>query len=245
MSVSKLSKFVEKPIIIQNTHINKKPVLLSSSKGFCLKPHHDLIEQFGHSIEFCCKPGGTFDFGLHYLEKNLDRLVVQYKSIVLYIWLGTCDITTKRGKFIYLTHKTDDECSDFISFKLNQFVKLCSRFTPHVKLIFLEIPPYSLKDWNLFKGCSLSHIVDLDEQEQVLHRRIDILNELVKSTNNRLNPLGDVLSLNFRSDLLIYKRAGKAPVVNYKLLRGGVNPIDLLARSWMKRLVSKIFIDCQ
>ncbi|PJE78473.1 hypothetical protein CI610_02586 [invertebrate metagenome] len=236
MSLSKLKKFLEKPLNAPDS-LKFTPVLLTSSKGFSLRNHLDIIECLGYKFDFYCKAGAKFDQSYSWLTKNLSGIIDKHGNITLYIWLGTCDITTKRGPFISLSHSTDEECSDYCKFHIDRLVKFISTFSK-VKLVFLEIPPYSIRVWNAYKGHANPE--SYNQQDVILENRIEILNSYIKDINCRLG----VHSLNFRCDLLQYKRAGRKPVINYSLYKDGIHPSPVLARFWMKRLVAKAFVDC-
>lgn len=238
MSVSKLQKFVDKPLT-PPLYLKKKPILLTSSKGFSLRCHADLIEQFGFKIDFHCKAGAKFPQSYTWLTKHLPAFVNKYgdSEIVLYVWLGTCDLTSKLGKFISLTHNSNEECIQYIKHNVDKFAAHVSNF-PTVTLIFLEIPPYSIEVWNRHKGHTNPECYI--EDDFILENRIDLLNRYLREVNDQTG----VLSLNFRSDLLCYKRAGRKSYLNYSLYKDGIHPDALLGRYWMKRLVTKVFFDC-
>lgn len=236
MSLSKLQKFLEKPIEAPHS-LRYKPVLVTSSKGFSLKHHLDIIQNFGYTIDFHCRAGARFDQSYYWLTKNLSNIVEKNDSVLLYIWLGTCDITTKKGPFISLSHKTDEECNSYLKYHIGNIISFVSKF-PTVKLVFLEIPPYSIQRWNDYKGHANSE--SFAQHDIVLERRVEYLNNYIKEVNSK----SGVNSLNFRCDLLQYKRAGRKPSINYSLYKDGIHPNPVLARFWMKRLVTKVFSDC-
>lgn len=46
---------------------------------------------------------GTDSLGaVHWVKRNLSKVTAEQGQLCLYIWFGTCDLTTKRGKFIFL-----------------------------------------------------------------------------------------------------------------------------------------------
>ena len=84
-----------------------------------MRIHADLIEQFGYFIDFECSNGVRIVDYYYWLQRHLSRKVRQYGHIIIYRWLGTCDVNHliesdrvanhKRHKFIELRHKTDYE----------------------------------------------------------------------------------------------------------------------------------------
>lgn len=235
MSASKLQKFVEKPFKDIPAKLPWRPVIITSSKGFSLRRNLDLINKFGFDIEFHCKAGARLDSTYGFLSDLLPSLVRKHDKIVLYVWLGTCDLTTKLGPYISITHATQAECSNYVHHWVDKYADLVGLF-PSVKLIFLEIPPYSIQVWNEFKG----HVnpSSFAVQDGILVEHIDILNSYLREVNSR----SGVLSLCLYRDLFVYRRAGRK--LNYSLFKDGIHPDTLLARVWMKKLVLKVFFDC-
>ncbi|XP_062621663.1 uncharacterized protein LOC134283229 [Saccostrea cucullata] len=100
MSNSKLLKYLERLIISKS--VVSRPILISHSKGYYLNKHLDLLKISRVFVQFECRPGARFADFYPWLKRNLAGLVQQYGQITLYIWLGTCDITQKSGKYIDL-----------------------------------------------------------------------------------------------------------------------------------------------
>lgn len=236
MSVSKIQKFLQKPLVAPDT-LSRQAILVTSSKGFSLRRNNDLIAKFGFSIDFNCKAGARFDHTFDWITQHLSQKVRQYPRITLYIWIGTCDITKKVGKFISLEHHTTAEFLTYACGYIDRIVQFVSDF-PTVKLVFLEIPPYSIVQWNDYKGHWNPQ--GFTAQDTILAERVVRLNEYIHEVNSRAS----VTSLNFKVDLLKYRKAGREPIINRNLFKDGIHPGALLARCWMRRLVSKIFFDC-
>ena len=71
----------------------RTPVLLSDSKGFYLKGQvRANPERF---IEFWGNRGDNSDDSLNFLRNHLASEVQRLQHISLFIWIGTCDLTTK------------------------------------------------------------------------------------------------------------------------------------------------------
>ena len=95
--MSKLS-YSDKPIEF-NGILTKKPIFLSDSKARYIQSHEYFIKQFGYEIEFNFFGGARFWNYFIWLQKNLASKVEKYGDIVLYIWLGTCDLTVKHTEY--------------------------------------------------------------------------------------------------------------------------------------------------
>lgn len=237
----RIQKYVESPFHF-TSQIRRKPILISDSKGNYIKHNSDLIEDFGYSIEFVCRGGARFQDYFYWLQRNLQKKVDQFGNIALYIFLGTCDLTCRQGKYIDLRHDDDTTALSYLKFQIDRYLSFVSSF-PSVKLIFLEIPPYSIQTWNTCKGHPEPY--SFHPHDLVLTERISIINEYIRLVNG----YSDVSSPKFRLDLVRYRKAKrdttyKRTSLNFSLYNDGIHPNRLLARCWMKRIVAQIFKDC-
>lgn len=239
---SKLVKYVERPIHFQGT-LRKQAILIADSKGNYLKPHADLIEQFGYHIEFECRSGARFADYYYWLQSNLYRKVQQFGHIILYIFLGTCDLTTRKGKFIDLRQDDDNKAFYYLKFQIDRYLHFISKF-PTVSVVFLEIPPYSIQTWNSSRGHRDPSTFCTNDK--ILNERIILVNDYIKAVNeNRTHP---VHSPRFNLDLKRYRKAkgdkhskSSLTFANYK---DGIHPTPLLSRVWLKRIILLILKDC-
>lgn len=233
MSCSKLSKFIAQPIVCTEFR-PKKVIILTSSKGFYLKRNLDLVEPFNIDLEIICKAGAQLPDFLSWLTSNLAKKVKLHGCIELYIWLGTCDLTVKKGPYVSLRHSTNELANEYLTCYINQYLDFVENFQT-VKLVFAEIPPYSIVEWNRVKGHPNSQ--EFLEQDLVLDERLQSLNEYFHAVNRRLG----VKSPCFRVDVLRYwksKSQSKARVsVNFGLYKDGIHPGTLLARCWLKKFL--------
>lgn len=237
---SKLNKFIQKPIEWEGKLV-RRPVLLTSSKGFSLSRNLDIARSLGIEFQIVSKAGARFADYLPWLYRNLQGLVSTHGQITLYIWLGTCDLTVKRGPFIELRHSTDENAQLYLLRYINEFRNFVSSF-PTVKLVFIEIPPYSIVEWNRFKGHSDPD--SFQSQEKSLRDRILFLNDYLHSVNAELG----VRSPSLRVDLLHYRKSRNKETrrvsVNFSLYKDGIHPGKLLARVWFKKIVVAVVRDC-
>lgn len=239
MSKGKIEKYLERPWNFKG-RLYKHALLLSDSKGFSLKPHLDLLKEFNHNIEINCESGAQLQRYLNWLHQNLWKKVNQHGQLVLYIFLGTCDLTCKLGRFIQLRHSDEFKAFAYIQSQIEKYLNLISHFRS-VNIVFFEIPHYSIVAWNSAKGHKDPDSFHL--QDLKLTRTISLVNELIREVNDRNN----VASPNFKLDLLKYRKSkgGKQrKSLNFKNYKDGVHPTSLLARCWMKRIVARILTDC-
>ena len=229
--------------------------MLADSKGNYLKSHANLINQFHYSTEFQCRGGARFQDYFYWLQHNLSNKVAQYGKIVLYVWLGSCDFTVKsdlqdptvghrnfkKKHYIQLRHVTDSEAVSYLKYQIDRYLSFVSNF-PSVSVVFLEIPPYSIKQWNRNKG--YRNPGSFHSQNLILLERISLVNEYIRFVNEN----NSVTSPRFKIDLLTFRKSKskqtKRVNISYSLYKDGVRPQSLLARCWMKRLVTQILVDC-
>ena len=239
MSLSKLEKYLDKPFQTSKVQ-SKHAILISSSKGNYVKPHVDILNSVGFDLEFVCRGGATFPAQYYWLVRNLSAKVKIYDQIVIFVWLGTCDLTKKKGSFISLQHGTDEEAVSYLTNQIQNFCSFAARF-PSVKLVFLEIPPYSIVEWNRCKGHHSP--LDFQEQDVSLSTRIILVNEVLRQINDSRNFTSPL----FRLDLTRYRKSWggfQRKFLNFDLYKDGIHPTDTLARYWMKRIASKILLLC-
>lgn len=236
MSNSQLLKYLERPMEFKS--LVSRPVLISDSKGVYLKRHLDLLKKSRIFVQFECRPGARFANFITWLKKNLSNLVQQHGWITLYIWLGTCDTTQKSGIYIDLRYVDSTLCVKNIVQHIDLFVSFIGQFKEGVP-IFLEIPPYSVVEWNRAKGHSNPQI--FKEKDKTLNETIGILKDYIKNVNSVCLVTGP----RFKLDLLKYrKEKGKCQRVsyNFQLYVDDIHPCSMLARVWLKRLIECICI---
>lgn len=238
MSIAKLQKYINRPLYF-NGRITRKPILVADSKGNYLKTHSDLTSEFGFNIDFQCRGGARFQDYFHWLQANLQYKVSCFGRVVLYVFLGTCDLTLRKGRFVHLRHENDTEAFSYLKFQIDRIVNFVSQF-PSVKLVFLEIPPYSIQAWNNSKGHRDPN--SFHSQDLVLCERISVVNDYIRLVNESTG----VTSPRFKLDLLKFRKKGNKQrvTVNYSNYKDGIHPTELLARCWLKRIVAQILTDC-
>ena len=96
MSVTKLTKYLSNnPPVVIPTHSSKisVPVVLSDSKGLCLQSK--VSSRVENNILWWSERSRTTQAGSEWLKENLPNKIRLLGNIHLYIWLGTCDFTSK------------------------------------------------------------------------------------------------------------------------------------------------------
>ena len=84
---------------VVNTRPAKIPVVLSDSKG--KYQQHEIDNSHPYSITWLCKPGKGLQFILDWLKQNVLKIFPNLGpvQVILYIFVGTCDLTIKKGQF--------------------------------------------------------------------------------------------------------------------------------------------------
>jgi hypothetical protein len=105
----------------------RTPVSLSDSKWFTLKEHVRINPE--SYIEFRCKKGATADDRLDYLQVNLSQNLICLNQITLFVWIGTCNLTTKSDGFIELASTNSNSAFELINL-LKQIYHFVCTFGP-------------------------------------------------------------------------------------------------------------------
>ena len=227
MSSSKLQKYLDRPApSVSGTH----SIVLSDSKG-------SYIQQYlGHSnFTLIHRGGARLGDQLYWVKKFLKVYTKHNKQVTLYIWLGTCDITYKlpHSRAIALRHSSHLQCLEYFRRQISIYQAVLANF-PTVKVVWLDIPPYSVSLWNSSKGGVLPGDREAD---QILSQRIALVNDIFRSVNHE----SGVSSFRFRADLLRTRKvAGKQSrsSVNFSLFKDGIHPGPTLGAICDRRMLS-------
>ena len=117
---------------------------------------------------------------------------------------------------------------------------ICVR-SGRVTLTFLQVPYYSIQNWNCAKGHPEPK--SFKDNDKFLTEQIDEANRFVKTLNSSVNSY----SPNLNADLSRSRKRKKGKArysLNLKLYKDGVHPDSKLARSWCTSVYRKIRKDC-
>lgn len=145
MSVQKFAKFMQKPRSATVGQQTITPVIISDSKGDYLKAQ--IIHPEDRNIIWWCRRGITIEQSLCWLRSNIDSKIQQLGNIHFYVWLETCNITTKASDFTITLTSQSSDASNSVFNKLNEYIDIIKP-NPNCKLTFVEIPHYSIVHWN-------------------------------------------------------------------------------------------------
>jgi len=241
MSERKLKKYLKRtlPPIIGDKLLT--PVVLTDSKGYNLKDQASTPQEL--EIGWWCKPSRTTKKGLDWLQNNLAQEIGRLDNIHLYVWLGTCDLTDHDGQFISLSSK--ENIVQEITDTYQEIIDLIKSY-PACRITFLEIPPYSIINFN--HHYSHQNPSSFKLQEEQLIQKVEELNNNIRSINSNL----DTFSPNFAVDISHHhqEKSSKSKKLTsrdkyyFDFYRDGVHPAKLLAEVWLKKLTSQIQRQC-
>ena len=117
-----------------------RPVIISDSKGDYLKDQ--ILHPEDRQLSGGTKEEPTKHF-LHWLEKNIKSKINELGNIHLYIWLGTCDLTTKNKDGTISLATQHSETSKNVFEELKKFKVLLQPY-PNSRITLIEIPHYSI-----------------------------------------------------------------------------------------------------
>ena len=238
MSLSQLEKYIRENQILQPPTIQKRTVIVvSDSKGKYLKrcvesivPEKNIIWEF--------KGGRTTKQAVDHIATNIDYYRHKYGSLLLLLWTGTCDLTSKvdnsckrdRKIIVDIRQTSVDE----IVLQYERFLSVCSSYGDNVKPIILECPYYSISIWNNTQGHP--NPTSFDKNNLILHQQITELNQRIKT----LNEIHNVTAPRFSTDMIRCRKLKKnypTKTVSYSLLKDGIHPGVTLSKYWIRRLV--------
>jgi predicted DNA binding CopG/RHH family protein len=137
-------------------------------------------------------------------------------NIHLYIWLGTCDLTTKNKDGTISLATQHSETSKNVFEELKKF-KLLLQPYPNSRITFIEIPHYSITKWNIHAKKSPTE--DRINQDQELHQQILNSNTQIQDLDSSLNVRSPLLNLHLKASKQV-KRGKNKPrkqYINYQL----------------------------
>ena len=177
---------------------------------------------------------------LNFLHNHLASEVQPLQRISLFIWIGTCDLTTKTGKLIDVSSHDSSSAYKLID-KLKQIYTFVRHFKDSVQLTFLRIPIYSIYLWNLKDGRDWDNY---KAKDVILNKNISIVNNYIADLNRVLNV---TVSPRFSEDLQKSKKKPGSTTkyfYTYDMYIDGIHPSPLLAKLWLTRLCKLVHDTC-
>ncbi|CAC5371135.1 unnamed protein product [Mytilus coruscus] len=239
MSNSKLVKFLNNTKEQLNTQKKYIPVVFSDSKGNWLKNHVNRSHSVEKEIIWWCKSGAKIVDRLQWLQTTLNIKTKELGAIWIYVWLGTCDLTSYNKKYISINTYTDETINHLIEY-YNKIIELVQQYD-NCKVTILETPVYSIYRWNCHRKHKMPE--EFKEQDNILADQVIRLNFKIKELNTSINSH----SPKFSNDLQTkskYKKGDHRTATtrtsyNYNLYTDGIHPDNLLAKTWLKKIAEQ------
>ena len=242
MSHRRLRKNVVKCSKLNNPEVlSWTAVIITDSKGRYLHQVGDPADKTESKILWLGRSGFSSTNAVDFLScKKIHSLLKFHKHIRLYVWVGTCDLTSKGKRFIQLKKPTDKSVKIFCN-NLKAIKERCKSTCSRIKLTFLHVPYYLIQLWNEKKGHKNRETFKDDDRK--LSCLIDTVNKYIDSLNEELGSYSPKLN----QDLLRSRKKKKHQArysTNYKLLLDGIHPDRRLAASWFSSIRKQIRRDC-
>ena len=238
MSDVKLRKYLEKTSDLEIGLGPRKcvPILLSDSKGSYLS--RQVSNRIESNIVWKYRSGRNSQDGLEWVQTHIDAEIEKYELARLYVWLGTCDLTEKSKKFISLKAEDEKACAKLIRrFKIISNVAKRKKF----RVTFLELPVYSIKEWNRHAGHKDPE--SFDKQDRDLQVRITVINEYIR----KINEENRTRSPKFSLDLIRSRKyKGRSCIYRYNfgLYKDDIHPNPLLSQYWVRKVAEQVKSKC-
>lgn len=239
MSVSKLTKEIGKLIVEEGNRPTPskslETFLISDSKGRFIQ--REITENYYGEIRILSKSGATIDdFGFR--RQFLTNIRLATNPLVL-IWFGTCELTTKNGKFIELEGDVYEN-ADRLIVKYRYLISDIQRCNRQSEIIFLKCPYYSIIEWNRHKGCS--DLSKYTNQDTALFSLIDYFNQ-------KLDNLNSIRTPNLSQDIIRSSKKKTDSHVKYtknlNLYLDGIHPGTHLSKLWLHKILKiKNQVEC-
>lgn len=212
-----------------NLNTSRTPIILTDSKGKYLRNQ----VHFNNNIVWCCHPKISIQEHLQFLKGNLDSFIQQHGNITLFIWLGTCDLT-KKDKHGFISLRSKDNSTVNTIYSIFKDIYFYVKNFEKVKLVFIELPVYSIYWWNFYRHHSNAEQFRADDI--LLHQQVCLLNSYIRDVNRLLH----VHSPDFSADLIQTRKQSTRrhtfKTYTFVTYSDGIHPGKLLSKLWLCKL---------
>lgn len=214
------------PKLVNGNHNtgSKNVIFRSDSKGRCLLPYFTNTRRINLIYRGGSKITDSFmqDYTLNRIKHTPNPIVV--------LFFGTCELTNKQGKFIYIPQNIDERVDQIIEQYIDYKRKILE-YNSDAIVIFLDCPYFSLVLWNFRKKHPSPGLFEQDQKK--LEAAILTLNGKLKDLN------GDRAVPRLAKDFMYSIKKKNKPIKrfrNYNLLYDGVHANCFLAKLWALRI---------
>lgn len=234
---NKLQKYIEKQPQYPSGFRCKTPILVSDSKGFTLR-NTCINKEF--PLETWCLAGARTARLVDLIEERLGKAIKRHKSVVIYLWSGTCDFTEKKGKFIKIRHLNNKAVDEIIK-EYVRAVEIIDHY-PGAEIKFVDCPFISISKWNKNKGHKAPGQFKIEDFR--LTKQIEDLNIRIIEINNKLDKNTIKTSRYYlRGRPVKGGKTRKSIRININS-RDGVHPGQLLSLVITKQLLLDTYTEC-
>ena len=207
-------------------------IVYTDSKGYNVGRHVRHTNPLEDDIVWRCQEGMRTEVGVAWLNDELEELWTGYGNVHVYFWCGTCDLTFKSGRFIYLSSTYQRDCQRLI--RQLHLLANCA-YRKGLPLTLLEIPIFSITEFNTTAGRKFPYC--FYDQDKKFVREIEKINVVIREINDTNYKVSPQISLDLQrhtSNVRIGRQ--RQYYYNYKLYRDGIHPRPLLRRLWLRKL---------
>jgi hypothetical protein len=218
------------------------PVVLSDSKANWLKHHAKGTHPVEKEIIWWSKSGAKIKDRLNWLKSVIVQNISDLGPIWIFVWLGTCDLTTYNKKYISITTHNDDTIN-YIAEYYQNIVNLVQHYE-NCKITILETPVYSIYNWNKHRRHKTPE--EFKNQDSLLAEQVVKLNFKVKEINDNINSHSPKFSIDLQIRTKYKKGNYRTGTVKaqYNLYADGIHPNDLLTKPWLRKITGQIQLNC-
>ena len=208
-------------------------VFCTDSKGSRLFSHAPVV--YKNNFLWRNVGGRRSEVGVNSIIAELPQICKLKSNVKLVFWHGTCDLTLKNANHLLQLRNNNNQLAiQNIRTQYERLIEETSKYG-NIQLIFLEIPPISVSNYNYLHGGKEDY-TDIDVK---VEQQVQLHNQMVKE----LNYLRHVASPKFTEDLRTSrKKKGSSTqyFYDFKVYTDGVHPRQTLAKKWLCKIIDKI-----
>ncbi|CAG2190723.1 unnamed protein product [Mytilus edulis] len=216
---------------------HKTAILVSDSKGYTLR-NNCLQKEF--PLETWCKSGATTEVLVNLIKTRIAKAIKRHHHIIIYLWSGTCDLTTKEGKYIKLKFH-NNRAIKIIEDQYKRAISIIDSYQ-HAEIKFIDCPLISISNWNKSKGHKRPETYKVEDF--LATKQIQELNGKIYELNRRLNKTSVKISKYFFRGRKRRKGQTRKSVNLSINNKDGIHPGRLLSLAITKNILLDTYTEC-